>query len=370
MKKIMTVFGTRPDAIKMCPLVNELKRCDDLRVVVCVSGQHREMLDGVLDAFSVVPDYDLSVMKAGQSLFDITERVMEGVKGVLEKEKPDMLLVHGDTTTTLAAALSAFYLKIPVAHVEAGLRTYNVYSPYPEEFNRRAVSLISAVDFAPTKSARYALIAEGKSPDGIFVTGNTVLDALCSTVRAEYTCPELEWAGDSRLILMTTHRRENIGEPMRNIFRAVARIASEYNDVKIVYPVHMNPEIVSIAREELGGEERILLTDPIGVVDFHNILSRSYMVLTDSGGIQEEAAALGKPTLILREQSERREELLSGSIKLIGTDSEIIYKEIADLLRGGKTYKAMHRDMDDVCGGASKMIADILSSGDFKCPKN
>ncbi len=359
MKKIFAVFGTRPDAIKMCPLVNELKKREGVRIVVCVSGQHRQMLDGVLSAFSVVPDYDLSVMKIGQSLFDITEKVMEGVRVILEKERPDVLLVHGDTTTALGAAMAGFYLKIPVAHVEAGLRTYNIDSPYPEEFNRRAVSLISSLDFAPTKSARYALIAEGKSPDGIFVTGNTVLDALCETVKTDYSSPELDWAGDSRLILMTTHRRENIGAPMRNIFRAVRRIADEFEDVKIVYPVHMNPEIGEIAREMLGDCRNIKLTDPIGVVDFHNILNNSYLVMTDSGGIQEESAALGKPTLILREQSERREELLSGSVKLIGTDEESIYKGLSRILKNKKEYDSMIRPAVLECG-ASKMIADIL----------
>ncbi len=359
MKKILAVFGTRPDAIKMCPLVNELKKRNGVQTVVCVSGQHRQMLDGVISAFSVVPDYDLSVMKIGQNLFDITEKVTEGVRVILEKERPDVLVVHGDTTTAFSAALAGFYMKIPVAHVEAGLRTYNIDSPYPEEFNRRAVSLISSMDFAPTKSARYALIAEGKSPDGIFVTGNTVLDALCETVKEDYFCPELDWAKDGRLILMTTHRRENIGEPMRNIFRAVRRIADEFEDVKIVYPVHMNPEIGAIAHEMLGGCDSILLTDPIGVVDFHNILNKSYLVITDSGGIQEEAAALGKPTLILRDRSERREELLSGTVKLIGTDEDSVFRGISRLLKDGREYGSMLRPAL-LEGGASKTIADIL----------
>ncbi len=359
MKKILAVFGTRPDAIKMCPLVNELKKREGVRIAVCVSGQHRQMLDGVLSAFSVVPDYDLSVMKPGQDLFDITEKVTEGVRVILEKEKPDILLVHGDTTTALAAAMAGFYMKIPVAHVEAGLRTYNIDSPYPEEFNRRAISLISSLDFAPTRSARYALINEGKRPDSVFVTGNTVLDALCEMVKRDYSCPELDWAGEGRLVLMTTHRRENLGEPMRNIFRAVRRVAEEFEDVKIIYPVHLNPQIGAVAREMLGDHRNIKLTEPIGVADFHNILSRSHLVLTDSGGIQEEAAALGKPTLILREQSERREELLSGSVKLIGTDEESVFRGISRLLRSQKDYEAMLRP-SDLCGGASRMIADIL----------
>lgn len=362
MKRIMAVFGTRPDAIKMCPLVNELRRRRGVEVTVCVSGQHREMLDTVLEAFGVEPDYDLSVMKEEQSLFDITESIMSGIRPILLKEKPDVVLVHGDTTTAFAAALACFYLKIPVAHVEAGLRTYSIYSPYPEEFNRRAVSLVSDIDFAPTKSARYALVAEGKKPDRVYVTGNTVLDALAATLSDHHSCPELEWARGSRLILLTTHRRENIGEPMRNIFKAVRRIIEDNPDVKLIYPVHMNPEIVSIANEMLAGEERIMLTKPLGVVDFHHILDNSYLVLTDSGGIQEEAAALGKPTLILRDVSERREELLSGTIRIIGTREDEVYSGIGKLLNNEAAYMSMFRERGLIEGGASAMIADILCS--------
>lgn len=360
MKKVMAVFGTRPDAIKMCPLVNELKKRAGIETVVCVSGQHREMLDNVLDAFGVVPDYDLTVMKDGQSLFDITERIMRELKPVLESERPDIVLVHGDTTTAFAAALSCFYLKIPVGHVEAGLRTYSINSPYPEEYNRRAVSLISELDFAPTRSARYALIAEGKDPGKIFVTGNTVLDALSETVREGHSCPELEWARGSKLILLTTHRRENIGEPMRNVFKAISLIVDDHPDVKLIYPVHMNPEIGDIAREMLDGHERIMLTKPLGVIDFHNILNNSYIVLTDSGGIQEESAVLGKPTLVLREVSERREELLTGTVKIIGTRESEIYSSISRLLRDEKAYGSMYRVPGAIECGASKMIADIL----------
>jgi UDP-N-acetylglucosamine 2-epimerase (non-hydrolysing) len=364
LKRIMAVFGTRPDAIKMCPLVNELRMRQGIEVIVCVSGQHREMLDSVLGAFGVEPDYDLSVMREDQSLFDITESIMGGIKPILLKENPDVVLVHGDTTTAFAAALSCFYLKIPVAHVEAGLRTYSIFSPYPEEFNRRAVSLVSDIDFAPTKSARYALVAEGKKPDRIYVTGNTVLDALGATLKGPHSCPELEWARGSRLILLTTHRRENIGEPMRNVFKAVRRIVEDNPDVKLIYPVHMNPEIRGIAEEMLAGEERIMLTKPLGVVDFHHILDNSFLVLTDSGGIQEEAAALGKPTLILRDVSERREELLSGTVRIIGTREDEVYSGINKLLRNEKAYRSMYRDRGEIEGGASAMIADILCADD------
>ena len=361
MKKIMAVFGTRPDAIKMCPLVKELKSRDGISTVVCVSGQHREMLDGVLNAFGVMPDYDLSVMKSEQSLFDITESIMRGIRPVLESERPDMVLVHGDTTTAFATALSCFYLKIPVAHVEAGLRTYSLYSPYPEEYNRRAISMISELDFAPTRSARYALIAEGKNPDKIYVTGNTVLDALGSTVKDGHTCPELEWASGSKMILLTAHRRENIGDPMRGVFKAIRRIVDENPDVKLIYPVHMNPEVALIANEMFADHERIMLTKPLGVVDFHNILKRAHLVLTDSGGIQEEAAALGKPTFILRSISERREDILSGTVKIIGTREREIYSSINGLMNDSKAYFSMCRVPSEIKGGASKMIADILS---------
>lgn len=357
MKKVLAVFGTRPDAVKMCPLVGELKSRRGIETVVCVSGQHREMLEGILRTFGLVPDYDLSVMRTGQSLFDITARVMDGVRAVLEKEKPDLVLVHGDTTTALCAAMSAFYLHIPVAHVEAGLRTDDVSSPYPEEFNRRAISLISELDFAPNGAARDALLSEGKSAERVFLTGNTVLDALAETVKPGYSCPVLEWAQGSRLVLLTTHRRENIGEPMRNIFRAVGRIADEFGDVKVVYPVHPNPEIGGLAREMLGGRERIMLTDPIGVVDFHNVLANAHLVLTDSGGVQEEAAALGKPTLILRRQSEQREEVPSGVLVPTGTCEDVVYKSAVRLLEEASTHTLKARAVE---GGASRRIADII----------
>lgn len=360
MKKILVVFGTRPDAIKMCPLVNELKKRAGLKTVVCVSGQHREMLYPVLEEFGVAPDYDLSVMKEGQDLFDITERIMNSFKNVLDAESPDMVLVHGDTTTAFSAALSAFYKQIPIGHVEAGLRTYSIRSPYPEEFNRRAITLMSDLDFAPTKSARYALISDGKNQDRIFVTGNTVLDSLARSIGSDFTSPLLEWARDSKLLLLTFHRRENRGEPMRKVFTAVKRIVCEHPDVKLIYPVHMNPEIGALAHEIFDGNDRIKLTAPIGMTEFHNLLNEAYLILTDSGGIQEEAAALGKPTLILRDMSERREEILSGTVKIIGTEENDVFDGVSELLSNARAYGFMRRTEGGVTGGASKMIANIL----------
>ena len=303
----MLVFGTRPEAIKMCPLVNELKTRKTIETVVCVTGQHRQMLDQVLDTFEVVPDYDLSVMRERQTLFDVTTHILENIKSVLEIEMPNVVLVHGDTSTTFVAALACFYLHIPVGHVEAGLRTYNIYSPYPEEFNRQAVSIISAYNFAPTELAKKNLLKEGKSEDSIYVTGNTAIDALKTTVREGYTHPELEWAKDSRLIMITAHRRENLGTPMEHMFRAIRRVMDEHIDVKAIYPIHMNPAVRSIATKVLGNDERIHIIEPLEVVDFHNFLSRSYLILTDSGGIQEEAPSLGKPVLVMRDTTERPE---------------------------------------------------------------
>ena len=293
-KKIMLVFGTRPEAIKMCPLVKELKTRKNVETLVCVTGQHKGMLQQVLDAFDVKPDYDLAIMQQRQTLFDITTRVLQGMKDVLEKEKPDAVLVHGDTSTTFAAALACFYLQIPVGHVEAGLRTYNLLSPYPEEFNRQCVSILANWNFAPTPLSRDNLIREGKKPESIYVTGNTVIDALKTTVRENFTHPDLEWAGDSRLILLTAHRRENLGEPMHAMFRAIRRVIEEHEDVKALYPIHMNPVVREAADAELSGCERIRLTEPLEVLDCHNLMARSYLILTDSGGIQEEAPSLGK----------------------------------------------------------------------------
>ena len=318
MKKVMLVFGTRPEAIKMCPLVNELKSRKEIETVVCVTGQHRQMLDQVLEAFDVVPDYDLSIMKDRQTLFDVTTNILNRIKEVLEKVHPDVVLVHGDTSTTFVTALACFYLQIPVGHVEAGLRTYNIYSPYPEEFNRQAVSIISAYNFAPTELSKQNLLKEGKNPDTIYVTGNTAIDALKTTVRSDYTHPELEWAKGSRLIMITAHRRENLGEPMKHMFRAIRRVCDEHPDVKAIYPIHMNPVVRETAREILGDDERIHIIEPMDVLDFHNFLSRSFLILTDSGGIQEEAPSLGKPVLVMRDTTERPEGIKAGTLKLVG----------------------------------------------------
>ena len=307
MKKIMLVFGTRPEAIKMCPLVNELKRREDFETVVCVTGQHRQMLDQVLETFEVIPDYDLSIMKDKQTLFDITTNILNKIKSVLEKEQPDVVLVHGDTSTTFVTALACYYFQIPVGHVEAGLRTYNIYSPYPEEFNRQAVSIISQYNFAPTEKSKENLIKEGRDASRIWVTGNTVIDALKTTVREDYSHPELEWAKGSRLIFITAHRRENLGQPMHNMFRAIRRVMDEHADVKALYPIHMNPVVRQAAKEELGDLDRIHIIDPVEVFDCHNIMAQSYMILTDSGGIQEEAPSLGKPVLVMRDTTERPE---------------------------------------------------------------
>ena len=363
MKKIMLVFGTRPEAIKMCPLVNELKKRKNIEKIVCVTGQHRQMLDQVLEAFSVVPDYDLSIMKDKQTLFDVTVNILERIKTVLEEAKPDVVLVHGDTSTTFVTALACFYLQIPVGHVEAGLRTYNIYSPYPEEFNRQAVSIISQYNFAPTELSKQNLLKEGKAPDSIYVTGNTAIDALKTTVRADYTHPELDWAKDSRLIMITAHRRENLGEPMRHMFKAIRRVMDEHPDVKAIYPIHMNPVVREIAQEYLGDDDRIHIIEPLDVLDFHNFLSRSYLILTDSGGIQEEAPSLGKPVLVMRDTTERPEGIAAGTLKLVGTEEETIYKEFSRLLSDKTEYDAMSKASNPYGDGhACERIADILEA--------
>ncbi|MCI6879175.1 MAG: UDP-N-acetylglucosamine 2-epimerase (non-hydrolyzing) [Lachnospiraceae bacterium] len=361
MKKVMLVFGTRPEAIKMCPLVNELKSRKEIETIVCVTGQHRQMLDQVLEAFDVVPDYDLSIMKDRQTLFDVTTNILNRIKEVLEKVHPDVVLVHGDTSTTFVTALACFYLQIPVGHVEAGLRTYNIYSPYPEEFNRQAVSIISAYNFAPTELSRQNLLKEGKNPDTIYVTGNTAIDALKTTVREDYTHPELEWAKGSRLIMITAHRRENLGEPMKHMFRAIRRVCDEHPDVKAIYPIHMNPVVRETAREILGDDERIHIIEPMDVLDFHNFLSRSFLILTDSGGIQEEAPSLGKPVLVMRDTTERPEGIKAGTLKLVGTDEQVIYENFKLLLENEEAYKAMSTASNPYGDGfACKRIADIL----------
>ena len=362
MKKVMLVFGTRPEAIKMCPLVNELRSRKQLQTVVCVTGQHRQMLDMVLEAFGVTPDYDLSIMKDKQTLFDVTTNILERIKTVLETEKPDIVLVHGDTSTTFVTALACFYLQIPVGHVEAGLRTYNIYSPYPEEFNRQAVGIIAKYNFAPTELSRDNLLKEGKNPESIYITGNTAIDALKTTVRADYTHPMLEWASDSRLIMLTAHRRENIGEPMHNMFRAIRRAMDEHPDIKAIYPIHMNPIVRQAAEVELGDCDRMQIIEPLDVLDFHNFLARSYLILTDSGGIQEEAPSLGKPVLVMRDTTERPEGIKAGTLKLVGTNEEVIYSEFKRLLTDKEAYEAMSRASNPYGDGhACERIADILS---------
>ncbi|MBQ7791188.1 MAG: UDP-N-acetylglucosamine 2-epimerase (non-hydrolyzing) [Rikenellaceae bacterium] len=361
MKKIMLVFGTRPEAIKMCPLVNELKTRENIKTIVCVTGQHRQMLDQVLGAFNVEPDYDLSIMKQGQTLFDITTNILNRIKEVLETEHPDVVLVHGDTSTTFVTALACFYMQIPIGHVEAGLRTYNIYSPYPEEFNRQVVSIISKYNFAPTELSKQNLIKEGKDPSSIFITGNTAIDALKTTVRDDYAHPELEWAKDSRLIVITAHRRENLGEPMRNMFRAIRRVMDEHPDVKAIYPIHMNQVVRDTAKEILGDDDRIHIIEPLEVLDFHNFLNRSYMILTDSGGIQEEAPSLGKPVLVMRDTTERPEGIAAGTLKLVGTDEENIYQHFRLLLEDADEYKKMSKASNPYGDGfACRRIADIL----------
>ena len=363
MKKVMLVFGTRPEAIKMCPLVNELKRRKNIKTIVCVTGQHRQMLDQVLQAFNVVPDHDLSIMKDKQTLFDVTVNILERIKTVLEEVKPDVVLVHGDTSTTFVTALACFYLQIPVGHVEAGLRTYNIYSPYPEEFNRQAVSIISQYNFSPTELSKQNLLKEGKSSESIYVTGNTAIDALKTTVRADYTHPELDWANGSRLIMITAHRRENLGEPMRHMFKAIRRVMDEHPDVKAIYPIHMNPVVREIANEYLGDDNRVHIIEPLDVLDFHNFLSRSYLILTDSGGIQEEAPSLGKPVLVMRDTTERPEGIAAGTLKLVGTEEETIYNEFSRLLSDKDEYEAMSKASNPYGDGhACERIADILDT--------
>ena len=344
----------------MCPLVNELKT-RGVKIVVCVTGQHRQMLDQVLEAFKVVPDYDLSIMKDNQTLFDITNNILSGIKEVLEKEHPDVVLVHGDTSTTFVTALACFYLQIPVGHVEAGLRTYNIYSPYPEEFNREAVGIISQYNFAPTELSKQNLLREGKKAETIFVTGNTGIDALKTTVKDDYSHPEIDWAVGSRLILITAHRRENLGKPMRHMFKAIRRVLEEYPDVKALYPIHMNPAVRKAADEELSGCDRIHITEPIDVLDFHNIMARSYLILTDSGGIQEEAPSLGKPVLVMRDTTERPEGVNAGTLKLVGTSEEVIYREFKRLLDDKDEYNSMAHAVNPYGDGfACRRIADIL----------
>lgn len=363
MKKILLVFGTRPEAIKMCPLVKELQKRPEFDTKVCVTGQHREMLEQVLDVFGVKPDYDLAIMKSGQTLFDITSLVLLGMKDILEDFEPDIVLVHGDTTTSFASALASFYLQIPVGHVEAGLRTNDMHSPFPEEFNRQAVDLITSYYFAPTDKARANLLQEGKADSKIYVTGNTGIDALATTVHDGYSNDCLAWADDSRLILITAHRRENLGEPMHNMFRAIRRLIEENPDLKAIYPIHMNPLVREAAHAELDGCDRIRLIEPLEVVDFHNFLAASYLILTDSGGIQEEAPSLGKPVLVMRDTTERPEGVAAGTLRLVGTSEDEIYRQASRLLNDSEAYAEMSRASNPYGDGtASKQIADILAS--------
>lgn len=369
-KIIMVVFGTRPEAIKMCPLVKELQRRLAIKTLVCVTGQHRTMLEQVLSAFDVTPDYDLDIMQNKQTLYDITVKVLDGMRKILKEVHPDMVLVHGDTSTTFAAALAAFYEQVPVGHVEGGLRTYNIYSPYPEEFNRQVVGVISVLHFTPTKKSRDNLLSEGKKEETIFVTGNTAIDALGTTVKEEYHHPELEWSRGSRLILITAHRRENLGIPMYNMFRAIRRVLEEHEDVKAIYPIHLNP-LVRSAAEDIFGEnsyggrmERIHIIEPLDVLDFHNIMKASYLILTDSGGIQEEAPSLGKPVLVMRDTTERPEGIEAGTLKLVGTDEEMIYSQFTKLLDDDSAYAAMAHAVNPYGDGhACERIADIIEFG-------
>ncbi len=361
MKKVMVVFGTRPEAIKMCPLVNELKTRETIETLVCVTGQHRQMLNQVLDVFNIQPDYDLNIMKEKQDLFDITINILEKIREVLEKENPDIVLVHGDTSTTFVTALVCFYLKIPVGHIEAGLRTYNIYSPYPEEFNRQAVGIVSKFNFAPTELSKENLIKEGKNPATIYVTGNTAIDALKTTVKTNYSHPDLKWANDSRLIMITAHRRENLGEPMNNMFKAIKRVIDEHEDVKAIYPIHMNPIVRDTAKKIFGDDDRIRIIEPLEVIDFHNFLNESYMILTDSGGIQEEAPSLGKPVLVMRDTTERPEGIKAGTLKLVGTSEEEIYNNFKLLLENKNEYEKMSKASNPYGDGlACKRIVDIL----------
>lgn len=361
MKKIMVVFGTRPEAIKMCPLVNALKKENDYETLVCVTGQHKEMLDQVLRVFDVEPDYNLDIMKAGQTLYDVTENVLSGMNLILKKEHPDLVLVHGDTTTTFSAGLAAFYQQIPIGHVEAGLRTFNLKSPYPEEFNRQAISIVADYNFAPTLAAKNNLLREGRNENSIFVTGNTVIDSLRTTICENYSHEALEWATGSRLVMLTAHRRENLGKPLYDIFTAVKQVVDEVEDIKVIYPVHKNPAIRNIVGEVFGKHERIRVIEPLDVLDFHNFMKHSYLILTDSGGVQEEAPALGKPVLVLRNTTERPEGVEAGTLKLVGTERDVIAREFRLLLEDRKSYEKMSKASNPYGdGNACRRIVNIL----------
>ena len=360
--KILMVFGTRPEAIKMCPLAWELKKAKGIECCICLTGQHKEMLTQVMDVFRLKANYNFNIMKSNQTLYEITEGVLEGMKKVIEKETPKLILVHGDTSTSFAAALAGFYAGIPVGHVEAGLRTYNLRSPYPEEFNRQAVDLVSELYFAPTNTARNNLLKEGKNAEKVFVTGNTVIDALKTTIKDDYQNENLSWAKGSRMILFTAHRRENMGQSMKNMFQALKRIVLRFPDVKVIYPIHKNPVIRDMAKEILGGEKQIKIIEPLDVIDFHNYMARSSLILTDSGGVQEEAPAMGKPVLVMRDTTERPEGLMAGTLKLVGTTEESIYQETVLLLTDKQKYEAMAKAVNPYGDGhASERIVQIIT---------
>jgi len=341
MIKVMTIFGTRPEAIKMAPLIKELEKRDNIESIVCVTAQHREMLDQVLNIFDIKPKYDLNIMKQGQTLSEITSRVLLGLEEVIKEERPNIILVHGDTTTTFAGALAAFYNSVDIGHVEAGLRTYNKYSPFPEEMNRQMVDRMTDMFFAPTEVSKNNLLIENIIEDKIYVTGNTAIDAMKYTIKDNYNHEVFDWIGNDKMILLTAHRRENLGEPMKNIFRAVKKITEKFDNVKVVYPIHMNPKIREIANEILGDNDKIKIIEPLEVIDFHNFINKSYLILTDSGGVQEEAPSLGKPVLVLRDTTERPEGIKAGTLKLVGTDEEIIYNETKRLLTDSDEYNKM-----------------------------
>ena len=359
--KVMTVFGTRPEAIKMAPLVKELKSREEIECIVCVTAQHRQMLDQVLEVFDIKPDYDLNIMQVGQTLSDITSRALTGLEKVIKEVKPNIVLVHGDTTTTFAGALAAYYNQVDIGHVEAGLRTWNKYSPFPEEMNRQMVGVMADMHFAPTENSKNSLLKENKKPETIYVTGNTAIDALATTVKKDYYNPVFDWVGNDRMILLTAHRRENIGDSMRSIFKAVKRIVTEFPDVKVVYPIHKNPVVREIANEIFGDCDKVKLIEPLEVFDFHNFMNKSYIILTDSGGVQEEAPALGKPVLVLRNTTERPEGIEAGTLKLTGTDEETIYEETKKLLTSKEEYEEMSKASNPYGDGhASERITDEI----------
>lgn len=367
MKKVMLVFGTRPEAIKMCPLIIELKKRKNIQTIVCVTGQHKEMLEQVLITFNIIPDYDLSIMKKGQTLFDITTEIINKIKNILVQTSPDVVLVHGDTTSAFATALACFYMQIPVGHVEAGLRTYNISSPFPEEFNRQAISIISKYNFAPTKSAANNLLKEGKKENTIFVTGNTVIDAMNYTVCDNYSHPELDWVGKDKLILITAHRRENIGEPMHKMFRAIRKVLEEHPDCKAIYPVHLNPVVREEVEKDLGDFDRIHIIEPLDVIDCHNFESRCYLCLTDSGGIQEEVPSFGRPVLVMRNTTERPEGIEAGTSILVGTEEDTIYTKFTELLDNEELYNKMaHASNPFGDGHSCERIANIIEGKEFE----